>query len=56
MAGESTHQFWAEGLAALDAALRALETKGRRAIAEHIRIEHQELPAYRQDFASAGVR
>jgi hypothetical protein len=37
MAGESAHQIWAEGLAALDAALRALETKGRRAIAERIR-------------------
>ncbi len=30
MAGESAHQIWAEGLAALDAALRALEAKGRR--------------------------
>ena len=37
MAGESAHQIWAEDLAALDAALRALETKGRRAIAERIR-------------------
>ena len=37
MAGESAHQIWAEGLAALDAAVRALETKGRRAIAERIR-------------------
>ena len=39
MAGESAHQIWAgaEGLAALDVALRALETKGRRAIAERIR-------------------
>jgi hypothetical protein len=50
MAGESAHQIWAEGLAALDAALRALETKGRRAIAERSRIEHQQFPAYRQDF------
>jgi len=32
MAGESAHQIWAEGLAALDAKLRAFETKGRRAI------------------------
>ena len=39
MAGESADQIWAEGLAALDAALRALETKGRRAIAERSRIE-----------------
>ena len=30
MAGESAHQIWAEGLT-------ALETKGRRAIAERIR-------------------
>jgi hypothetical protein len=37
MAGESAHQIWAEDLAALDAALRALETNGRRAIAERIR-------------------
>jgi hypothetical protein len=35
---------------ALEAELRALETEASRAIAERIRIEHQELPAYRQDF------
>ena len=31
MAGESAHQIWAEGLTALDTALRALETKGAAA-------------------------
>jgi hypothetical protein len=33
MAGESAHQIWAEGLAALEAELRALETEASRAIA-----------------------
>ena len=37
MPGESAHQIWAEGQAALDAELRALETKGRSAIADRIR-------------------
>ena len=50
MAGESAHHISTEGLAALDAALRALETEATRAITGRIRIGHQELPAYRQDF------
>jgi transcription elongation factor GreA len=36
MADESAHHISAEGLAALEAELRALETEGRRAIAERI--------------------
>jgi catechol 2,3-dioxygenase-like lactoylglutathione lyase family enzyme len=43
------HHISTEGLAALEAELRALETEASRAIAGRIRIEHQELPAYRQD-------
>jgi hypothetical protein len=44
------HHISPEGLAALEPELRALETEASRAIAERIPIEHQELPAYRQDF------
>jgi hypothetical protein len=44
MAGESADHISTEGLAALEAELRALETEGGRAIAERIRIEHQQFP------------
>jgi hypothetical protein len=37
MTDESAHHISAEGLAALDAELHALETEGRRAIAERIK-------------------
>jgi hypothetical protein len=42
------HHISTDGLA-LEAELRALETEAGRTMAERIRIEHQKLPAYRQD-------
>jgi hypothetical protein len=43
-------------LAALEVELRALETEASHAIAGRIRIEQQELPAYRQDFRIVAAR